>query len=130
MSPNDDTPPASVIIPTYNRADLLRVNLAQFAGQSLERDRLEVVAADDGSHDGTRAAVEEFRDRLRLDSAALRPVPPWGRRRGVRRQRPGPWWPRTGRGPSARTGPRRRTGGETAGRAQQGRLQRLPWQGW
>ncbi|MEU8168844.1 glycosyltransferase [Micromonospora sp. NPDC049004] len=61
-----DTPPASLIIPTYNRADLLRRNLAQLVGQSLDTDRFEVIVADDGSSDDTEAAVGEFRDRLRL----------------------------------------------------------------
>ncbi|WP_213450435.1 glycosyltransferase [Rhizomonospora bruguierae] len=56
----------SVVIPTYNRADLLRHTLASLAGQSLPRADFEVIVVDDGSGDGTADLVAGFRDRLDL----------------------------------------------------------------
>jgi glycosyltransferase involved in cell wall biosynthesis len=56
----------SVVIPTYNRSDLLRRTLETLAAQSLDRDEYEVVVADDGSSDPTRDVVDEFSSRLQL----------------------------------------------------------------
>ena len=59
-----DTLTLSVIIPTRNRADLLREQLAALAEQEWEGE-WEVLVADNGSTDGaTRALVEEFRELL------------------------------------------------------------------
>ena len=49
----------SVIVSTYNRPDALRSVLAGFAEQS-DRD-FEVLVADDGSGDATRATVDALR---------------------------------------------------------------------
>jgi glycosyltransferase involved in cell wall biosynthesis len=49
----------SVIIPTYNRADVLRKTLAGFSSQSGDNKMLEVLIVDDGSTDDTRCVVEE-----------------------------------------------------------------------
>lgn len=59
-------PRVSVIIPTYNRAELLRRTLRQLARQRLAPHEYEVIVADDGSSDGTRAVVREFADTLRI----------------------------------------------------------------
>ncbi|MEV4625130.1 glycosyltransferase [Micromonospora sp. NPDC049523] len=59
-------PKVSVVIPTYNRRELLHNTLLQLTRQSLPPDEFEVVVADDGSTDDTRAVVDQFRDRLRL----------------------------------------------------------------
>ncbi|GAA3126491.1 glycosyltransferase family 2 protein [Streptosporangium carneum] len=56
----------SVIVPTYNRRELLRHTLVSLTMQSLPRERFEVLVVDDGSSDGTPAVVEEFRDVLNL----------------------------------------------------------------
>jgi glycosyltransferase involved in cell wall biosynthesis len=56
----------SVVIPTYNRARLLRHTLRSLARQSLARDEFEVLVVDDGSSDDTRAVVDGFRGRLNL----------------------------------------------------------------
>jgi GT2 family glycosyltransferase len=49
----------SVVIPTYNRAEELRVCLTSVLG--LDRgDRVEVIVVDDGSTDATRSIVEAF----------------------------------------------------------------------
>ena len=47
----------SVVIPTYNRRELLLQCLHSLGRQSLGRDRFEVVVASDGSTDGTPAAA-------------------------------------------------------------------------
>ncbi len=52
---------ASVIVSTYNRPDALTAVLAGFGSQS--SDRFEVVVADDGSDDQTRAVVDDARRR-------------------------------------------------------------------
>jgi len=54
------TPPTvSVIIPTYNRKDLLRETLDSLAQQTYPSDRFEVIIVDDGSTDETAAIQAE-----------------------------------------------------------------------
>lgn len=59
-------PEIAVVIPTYNRAPLLRRMLEQLTRQDLPAGRFEVIVSDDGSADGTAAVVHEFDDRLRI----------------------------------------------------------------
>jgi glycosyltransferase involved in cell wall biosynthesis len=59
-------PKVSVIIPTYNRDELLRETLLQLTRQTLPADEFEVIVADDGSCDGTREVVDSFSGRLQL----------------------------------------------------------------
>ncbi|MEV8506974.1 glycosyltransferase [Actinoplanes sp. NPDC051475] len=66
MDQDRGTPEVAVVIPTYNRAPLLRRMLEQLTRQDLPADRFEVVVSDDGSSDDTAAVVEEFAGRLRL----------------------------------------------------------------
>lgn len=54
-------PDASVIIPTYNRRELLRRTLLSLADQTYPADRFEVVVVDDGSADGTEQMVRELK---------------------------------------------------------------------
>ncbi len=49
----------TVIIPTYNRADILRKTLEGYAQQSGDHRILEVIVIDDGSKDHTSEVVEE-----------------------------------------------------------------------
>lgn len=49
----------TVIIPTYNRAEILRKTLEGYAKQSGDHRILEVLVIDDGSKDHTRDVVEE-----------------------------------------------------------------------
>ncbi|WP_214105228.1 glycosyltransferase [Acrocarpospora catenulata] len=56
----------SVVIPTYNRVELLRHTLESMVGQSLPKDQFEVLVVDDGSTDSTGEMVETFRSRLNL----------------------------------------------------------------
>ncbi|WP_436530748.1 glycosyltransferase [Actinoplanes sp. HUAS TT8] len=56
----------SVIVPTYNRADLLRRTLQEFRRQTLRPEQFEVIVADDGSSDGSRDVVREFEQELQM----------------------------------------------------------------
>lgn len=73
------TPQVSVVIPSYNRADLLRRTLSALRGQ--ESDRFEVVVVDHGSTDHTSDVIREFNDtpwltKLYLDRHADSPGVP------------------------------------------------------
>ena len=48
----------SVVIPTYNRAAIIRASIDSVLGQTYTN--VEVIVVDDGSHDDTRAVVESF----------------------------------------------------------------------
>jgi len=51
-------PALSLIIPTHNRAERLRLTLAAVAGQGLPAERLEVIVVDDGGADATAQMVQ------------------------------------------------------------------------
>lgn len=53
-----------VVVPTYQRAEMVRVTLESLAGQRLPRGAFEVVVADDGSTDATAEVVRSFESRL------------------------------------------------------------------
>jgi len=54
----------SVVIPTYNRCDLLAKTLDQFTRQGMPADEFEIVVSDDGSSDATEAVTNSFRGKL------------------------------------------------------------------
>lgn len=56
----------SIIVPTYNRSELLEYTLKSLLSQELDRDRFEVIIADDGSSDNTCEIVDKYRERLHL----------------------------------------------------------------
>ena len=56
----------SVVIPTYNRCDLLAKTLNQFTRQRMPAGEFEIIVADDGSSDDTEAVTKSFSDRLRM----------------------------------------------------------------
>lgn len=58
----------SAIIPTYNRAEMLRGVLETLETQNARPDLFEVVVVDDGSGDATPEVLEVFADRLPLRS--------------------------------------------------------------
>ncbi len=58
---------ASVIVPTYNRSQLLGATLSALAKQTVRKDYFEVIVSDDGSQDDTLDVVSSFRDKLRLE---------------------------------------------------------------
>jgi glycosyltransferase involved in cell wall biosynthesis len=61
------SPSVSVVIPTYNRSDLLRRTLEALTTQSVAPAEFEVIVSDDGSSDDTAKVVDALRPRLRLD---------------------------------------------------------------
>jgi len=60
------TPRISIVIPTFNRAGLLRGSLDSLSRQTLAADDYEVVVVNDGSSDATEAVCKEYASRLRL----------------------------------------------------------------
>jgi glucosyl-dolichyl phosphate glucuronosyltransferase len=56
----------SVVIPTRNRAPLLRAALLSLQQQTLASDRFEVLVIDNGSTDDTAAVVQEFVEQARV----------------------------------------------------------------
>jgi glycosyltransferase involved in cell wall biosynthesis len=50
----------SVVMATYNRAEIIRETLQHLAEQDLDPTEFEVIVVDDGSPDHTRAVVEEW----------------------------------------------------------------------
>jgi len=54
-----DKPLISVIIPTYNRSDILQKALDAYKGQSLPQEQFEIIVIDDGSTDGTKEVIEK-----------------------------------------------------------------------
>lgn len=59
-------PRVSVIIPTYNRCQLLEQTLLQMTRQTVPAGMFEVVVSDDGSDDATKAVVDSYADRLAI----------------------------------------------------------------
>ena len=57
-------PSCSVVIPTYNRVELLRRTLDSLVTQRLPSSEFEVLVVDDGSSDSTALLVDNYRDRL------------------------------------------------------------------
>jgi len=58
-----DLPRASVIVPVYNRRELLRSLLIALSDQTLGSSDFEVIVVDDGSDDGSAALAEGFVDK-------------------------------------------------------------------
>jgi len=55
-----DYPFVSVIIPTYNRREILKKCLSALLAQTYPHDRYEIIVIDDGSTDGTREMIEQL----------------------------------------------------------------------
>jgi glycosyltransferase involved in cell wall biosynthesis len=81
-------PQISVVVPTHNRRERLLALLDALDAQTLEPNRFEVIVVDDGSSDGTAAAVEARRGtaahRLELLRSAQARGPAAGRNMGWR----------------------------------------------
>lgn len=56
----------SVIIPTYNRSELLNYTLNSLLGQTVSKDDFEVIISDDGSDDDTYEVVKKYQPLLNL----------------------------------------------------------------
>ena len=59
-------PTVAVVVPIYNRVDLLKRTLAGLVAQTYSDHLLEVIVADDGSEEDVTRTVSEFADRVRL----------------------------------------------------------------
>jgi glycosyltransferase involved in cell wall biosynthesis len=59
-------PLISVVIPTFNRAALLRATLESLGAQSLPKEKYEVIVVDDGSKDATPEVCRDFASRIEL----------------------------------------------------------------
>lgn len=60
MRAESKCPLISVIIPTYNRADLLKNSLFSLSNQSISKDLYEVVVVNDGSYDNTEEVCKHY----------------------------------------------------------------------
>jgi glycosyltransferase involved in cell wall biosynthesis len=58
-------PTLSVIIPTYNRCDILEICLKALEAQSLAKDRFEVMVINDGSTDETEEKLKKLQKELK-----------------------------------------------------------------
>ncbi len=72
MPGREITPSISVIVTTFNRADILRRVLEHLEHQDLEPSEFEIVISDDGSTDHTDRVVAEFAARARVPVRMLR----------------------------------------------------------
>ena len=54
--------PISIVIPVYNRIDMLRRTIAMLTHQSYPLHLLEIIIADDGSNDNPEQLIEEFQE--------------------------------------------------------------------
>lgn len=63
----------SVVVATHNQAGRLALVLAGLYGQTMSRERFEVVVVDDGCTDGTREVLATWQARLGLRVVSLRP---------------------------------------------------------
>ena len=55
-------PVVSVIIPTYNRADLVREAIQSVLDQTYQD--FEIIVVDDGSTDGTEQVLAQYKDKI------------------------------------------------------------------
>jgi len=63
---NSDKYYVSVIVPTYNRSQLLDYTLNSICLQTMDRSNFEVIVSDDGSSDNTLEVVKKYEDKLNL----------------------------------------------------------------
>ncbi|WP_087026770.1 glycosyltransferase [Thaumasiovibrio subtropicus] len=56
----------SVVIPTYNRAELLSHTLTSLEAQTLDKSAFEIIVVDDGGQDHSESVVESFSHRINV----------------------------------------------------------------
>jgi glycosyltransferase involved in cell wall biosynthesis len=71
---------ASVVVPTFNRPELLDRCLAGLVAQTYDPTAYEIVIADDAASESTRRQVEEWRSRCRQTGPAVHYLPVRGTR--------------------------------------------------
>ena len=54
--------PISIVIPVYNRIEMLRRTIAMLTHQTYPLELIEVIIADDGSNDKPEQLIDEFSD--------------------------------------------------------------------
>jgi glycosyltransferase involved in cell wall biosynthesis len=77
----------SVVVSTYNRAEILRMTLQHLADQDLDPESYDVIVVDDGSIDRTREVVEQMIQRTSLRGKYLHHAnrgPGYTQNRGIR----------------------------------------------
>lgn len=57
----------TIIIPTYNRKELVKKTLLSLEKQTYPKDKFEIIVVDDGSIDGTEEIISELKKKLKLD---------------------------------------------------------------
>lgn len=72
----------SVVIPTFNNWSYLKKTLAQFAEQTLAREKFEVIVVDDGSNDETAAQLPLLAENCSFNLSVYRHERPKIRNRG------------------------------------------------
>ena len=65
-SKQEYTLPVSLIIPTYNRKNVLAKTLAALTHQTYPQNLIEVIVADDGSTDGVEKVIRKYEQHLEL----------------------------------------------------------------
>src|SRR4051794_1360127 len=58
-------PSLSILVPAYNRAEMLKQTLDSLVAQTVLPDNLEVLASNDGSTDNTAQVLDEYRGKLK-----------------------------------------------------------------
>ncbi len=62
---------ATIIIPTYNRANILKECLGKLLKQNFVKNEFEIIVVDDGSTDETREVISEFEKKSKVPFKAL-----------------------------------------------------------
>jgi len=62
-----ENPLFSIVIPTYNRANLLNFTLLSLVNQTINKSLFEVIIVDDGSTDNTKEIVSNFKEEMRIN---------------------------------------------------------------
>jgi len=58
-----NTPFVSIVIPTYNRAEMLGITLESFINQNYPKDKYEIITVDNNSADNTRQIIADWQNK-------------------------------------------------------------------
>ena len=62
---NTDRPYISIVIPSYNRSDLLKKILDAVTEQTLSEEQFEVIVVDNNSSDDTKQVVQSYNEKIK-----------------------------------------------------------------